>query len=107
MFRRTCFGWLFDLAEMQETCILLHYISLCQEELGEGDTEVVPLTNHVRGYELKFGREEFCLVTGLRFGVEFKDFLEGRPTPSKRRVFSSVYDDCNITAGMLYYKLYS
>ena len=107
LFRRTCFGWLFGLAEMQETCILIHYISLCQEELGQGDTEVVPLTFDVRGYELKFGREEFCLVTGLRFGVEFKDFLKGRPTPFRRRVFSSEYDGCNITVGMVQQKLYS
>ncbi|PWA61334.1 phospholipase-like protein [Artemisia annua] len=107
LFRRTCFGWLFDLAEMQETCILLHYISLCQEELAQGDTDVVPLTYHVRSHELKFGREEFCLVTGLRFGIEFKDFLKGLPTPFRRRVFSSEYDGCNINVGMVYYKLYS
>lgn len=107
MFRRTCFGWLFDLAEMQETCILLHYISLCQEELAQGDTDVVPLTYHVRGYELKFGRQEFCLVTGLRFGIEFKEFLECRPTPFRRRVFSSVYDGSSITVGMVHDKFYS
>ncbi|PWA85223.1 phospholipase-like protein [Artemisia annua] len=94
-------------AEMQETCILLHYFSLCQEELAQGDTDVVPLTYHVRGHELKFGREEFCLVTGLRFGIEFKDFLKGRPTPFRRCVFSSEYDGCNINVGMVYNKLYS
>ena len=107
LFRRTCFAWLFDLAEMQETCILLHYISLCQEELAPGDTEVVPLTYHVRGHELKFGREEFCLVTGLRFGVEFKNHFKGRPTPFRRRVFSSHHDCRNINVGMVYSKINS
>ncbi|GJV13288.1 phospholipase-like protein [Tanacetum coccineum] len=42
------------------------------------DTETVPFTYTINGHEIQFGREEFCLITGLRFGVEFSDdYLHG------------------------------
>nr|GEV44771.1 hypothetical protein [Tanacetum cinerariifolium] len=48
---------------------------------------------------IQFGREEFCLVTGLRFGVEnFTDYNDLKlPIPFRRRVFPSCYDGEHIT----------
>ncbi|GJY29526.1 hypothetical protein Tco_0405293 [Tanacetum coccineum] len=46
-------------------------------------------------FQIQFGREEFCLVTGLKFGVEYSaDYDdEDKPIPFRRRVFSSCLDD--------------
>ncbi|GJU27539.1 hypothetical protein Tco_1166160 [Tanacetum coccineum] len=54
--------------------------------------EAHDLTNY------EFGREEFCLVTGLKFGVENSDQYDNdeAPIPFRRRVFSSVLDACLI-----------
>ncbi|GJS85188.1 F-box domain containing protein [Tanacetum coccineum] len=49
--------------------------------------------------KIQFGREEFCLVTGLRFGVEnLADYNDGElPIPFRRRVFPSSLDGEHIT----------
>ncbi|GJS37280.1 hypothetical protein Tco_0535662 [Tanacetum coccineum] len=43
--------------------------------------------------------EEFCLVTGLKFGVEYSDDYDekDKPIPFRRRVFSSCLDGKRIT----------
>ncbi|GJW96159.1 phospholipase-like protein [Tanacetum coccineum] len=64
------------------------------EVLGD-ENDVVPLKYHiVDNFEIQFGREEFCLVTGLKFGVEYwGDYNdEDEPIPFRRRVFSSSLD---------------
>lgn len=92
---------------MQENCILINFFSCCQVEREPGDTDVVPFTYQVGEYELKFGREEFCLVTGLRFGVDFSSEFKNGEIPFKRRVFDSSYDGHAINCRMLYNKLKS
>nr|GEY71566.1 hypothetical protein [Tanacetum cinerariifolium] len=65
-----------------------------------GETENVPLYYHMYdNFHIQFGREEFCLVTGLKFGVEYSaDYDdEDRPIPFRRRVFSSCLDGKHIT----------
>ncbi|GJT17413.1 phospholipase-like protein, partial [Tanacetum coccineum] len=104
-FRNTCFGWLLDLDQSQENSILVHHISCRQVESEVGDTKIVPFTYLVGGFQIQFGREEFCLVTGLRFGVDFNlQFLVGS-IPFRRRVFESGRDGKHITAGMLLEKI--
>ncbi|GJV92718.1 hypothetical protein Tco_1540531 [Tanacetum coccineum] len=66
-----------------------------QMELLGDETDIVPLYYHiVDNFQIQFGREEFCLVTGLRFGVEYwVDYNnEDDPIPFRRRVFSSAKD---------------
>ncbi|GJT05081.1 hypothetical protein Tco_0839543 [Tanacetum coccineum] len=66
-----------------------------QIELLGDETEIVHLYYHiVDNFQIQFGREEFCLVTGLRFGVEYwADYNnEDDPIPFRRRVFSSAKD---------------
>ncbi|GKD64618.1 phospholipase-like protein, partial [Tanacetum coccineum] len=74
----------------------------------ENDTEIVPLTYHLGGdIEIQFGMEEFCLVTGLKFGVDYSsDYSEG-VIPFKRRVFDSTKDGHAITIEMLEDKIKS
>nr|GEY12738.1 phospholipase-like protein [Tanacetum cinerariifolium] len=65
-----------------------------------GETENVLLYYHMYdNFHIQFGREEFCLVTGLKFGVEYSaDYDdEDRPIPFRRRVFSSCLDGEHIT----------
>ncbi|GJZ18693.1 hypothetical protein Tco_0554816 [Tanacetum coccineum] len=63
-----------------------------QMELVGDETKIVPLYYHVfENFEIQFGREEFCLVTGLKFRVEYwADYNdEDEPIPLRRRVFPS------------------
>ncbi|GJS78964.1 hypothetical protein Tco_0728845 [Tanacetum coccineum] len=71
------------------------------------DTDVVPFTYNLNGFDIQFGREEFCLITGLRFGVEYSScYLVGR-IPFRRRVFESDVDGNHITCRMLLQKIES
>ncbi|GKB11941.1 phospholipase-like protein [Tanacetum coccineum] len=70
-----------------------------QMELSGDETDIVPLYYHiVDDFQIQFGREEFCLVTGLRFGVEYSDEYDNdeAPIPFRRWVFSSSLDGKNI-----------
>ncbi|GJS29903.1 hypothetical protein Tco_0490523 [Tanacetum coccineum] len=65
-----------------------------------GETENVPLYYHMYDiFQIQFGREEFCLVTGLKFGVEYSDDYDekDKPIPFRRRVFSLCLDGKRIT----------
>ncbi|GKE17691.1 phospholipase-like protein, partial [Tanacetum coccineum] len=64
------------------------------------ETENVPLYYHMYdNFQIQFGREEFCLVTGLKFGVEYSDEYDDKdkPIPFRRRVFPSCLDGKPIT----------
>ncbi|GJZ12803.1 hypothetical protein Tco_0548033 [Tanacetum coccineum] len=66
-----------------------------QVECLGGETDIVPLSYHiVDDFEIQFGKEEFCPITGLRFGVDYSaDYKnEDDPIPFRRRVFSSAKD---------------
>ncbi|GJV74749.1 phospholipase-like protein [Tanacetum coccineum] len=65
------------------------------EDENENENENIHLYYHVvDNFQIQFGREEFCLVTGLKFGVEnWTDYNdESEPIPFRRRVFSSSLD---------------
>ncbi|GJR01456.1 phospholipase-like protein [Tanacetum coccineum] len=63
------------------------------------DDENVPLNYSINNdLSIQFGREEFCLVTGLRFGVENrKEYDTQANLPFRRRVFPSHLDGQPIT----------
>ncbi|GJS38848.1 phospholipase-like protein [Tanacetum coccineum] len=58
------------------------------------DDENVPLNYYITNdLSIQFGREEFCLVTGLRFGVEnWEEYDNQENLPFRRRVFPSHLD---------------
>ncbi|GJX25110.1 hypothetical protein Tco_0231406 [Tanacetum coccineum] len=71
--------------------------------VGDGN-ENLPLYYHIAdNIQIQFGREEFCLVTGLRFGVEnWVDYAnDNELIPFRRRVFPSYLDGQHITGTML------
>ncbi|GJR91774.1 hypothetical protein Tco_0215785 [Tanacetum coccineum] len=63
------------------------------------DDENVPLNYYITNdLSIQFGREEFCLVTGLRFGVEnWEEYDNQENLPFRRRVFPSHLDGQPIT----------
>ncbi|GJU36789.1 phospholipase-like protein [Tanacetum coccineum] len=63
------------------------------------DDENVPLNYYINNdLSIQFGREEFCLVTGLRFGVENKEEYDPQANlPFRRRVFPLHLDGQHIT----------
>ncbi|GJS56062.1 phospholipase-like protein [Tanacetum coccineum] len=68
--------------------------------LDENDNdENVPLYYHInKDLSIPFGREEFCLVTGLRFGVQnWAEYDTKKRIPFRRRVFPSYLDGQPIT----------
>nr|GEX98140.1 hypothetical protein [Tanacetum cinerariifolium] len=68
------------------------------------ENENVSLYYHiVNNLQIQFGREEFCLVTGLRFGVEYwADYDNDEDQiPFRRRVFSSSLDGEHITGKIM------
>ncbi|GJV77068.1 phospholipase-like protein [Tanacetum coccineum] len=78
-----------------ENCILLHFMLGQQLVLTGNENENIPLYYHiVDNFHIQFGREEFCLVSGLKFGVENStDYNKAKdPIPFRRRVFSSDLD---------------
>ncbi|GJS04407.1 hypothetical protein Tco_0320915 [Tanacetum coccineum] len=56
-----------ELDNYEEPAVLVTYRSRKVECLG-GETDIVPLSYHiVDDFQIQFGREEFCLLTRLRF----------------------------------------
>nr|GFB92989.1 hypothetical protein [Tanacetum cinerariifolium] len=68
-----------------------------------GETDIVLLCYHiVDDLQIQFGIEEFCLVTGLRFGIDYSDdYKQEGPIPFRRRVFESAKDGKPIRGKML------
>nr|GEY97236.1 hypothetical protein [Tanacetum cinerariifolium] len=67
-----------------------------QLELTGNENENIPLYYHiVDNFHIQFGREEFCLVSGLKFSVENStDYNKAKdPIPFRRRVFFSDLDE--------------
>nr|GFB14515.1 phospholipase-like, aminotransferase-like mobile domain protein [Tanacetum cinerariifolium] len=78
-----------------ENCILLHFMLGQQLELTANENENIPLYYHiVDNFHIQFSREEFCLVSGLKFGVENSTYYNKAKDPIsfRRRVFSSDLD---------------
>ncbi|GJX76155.1 hypothetical protein Tco_0322966 [Tanacetum coccineum] len=69
------------------------------------DTKVVPFTYHLNGYFIEFGWEEFCLITGLRFGLEYNEHYVEGINPFRILLFGSDIDGGHITGQMLLDKI--
>nr|GEW01502.1 hypothetical protein [Tanacetum cinerariifolium] len=68
------------------------------------ENEIVPLYYHiVNNLQIQFGREEFFLVTRLKFGVEYWNDYDNdeEPIPFRRRVFPSSLDGEHITGKIM------
>nr|GEX17637.1 phospholipase-like protein [Tanacetum cinerariifolium] len=93
-----------DLTGYEVPRVLVTCRSQQLEVEGDGN-ENVPLYYYINdNITIQFGREKFCLVTGLRFGVEnLADYNDVElPIPFRRRVFSSYLDGEHITCNMVF-----
>nr|GEY76666.1 hypothetical protein [Tanacetum cinerariifolium] len=73
-----------------------------------GETENVSLYYHMYdNFQIQFGKGEFYLVTGLKFGVEYSDDYDenDKPIPFRRQVFPSWLDGKRITGAKIYLKM--
>ncbi|GJR11054.1 phospholipase-like, aminotransferase-like mobile domain protein [Tanacetum coccineum] len=86
LFRETCFGRWLDLTYVENEESLIHYM-LQKQKISDNDHYDLPLIYSVNGHTLHFGRREFCLISGFKFGfLSFRKFREGDIT-FRDRVF--------------------
>nr|GEZ71699.1 hypothetical protein [Tanacetum cinerariifolium] len=65
---------------------VIHYV-LQKQCCADDDSFDLPLVYNVNGHHLHFGRCEFCLVTGFKFGmVSFREYRNGY-IPFRNRLF--------------------
>nr|GEY21553.1 phospholipase-like protein [Tanacetum cinerariifolium] len=88
LFRETCFGPWLDVQMMTKDPRLVHLI--LQTEYIPEQPKNDEILFRVGGHELRFGREEFCLITGLRFGTIKPSSEESCHIPFRDRVFSHI-----------------
>lgn len=67
LFRSTCFGRWLDIFFFDHESHMVDYILQKQGYVDDAHFDM-PLIYHVDGRSLHFGRPEFCLITGFRFG---------------------------------------
>ncbi|PWA69469.1 phospholipase-like protein [Artemisia annua] len=77
LFRATCFGKWLDLSYFDHEPHMIDYI--LQKQCCPSDAHYdMPIVYYVEDRPLHFGRPEFCLITGFRFGnVSFNSFKSG------------------------------
>lgn len=84
LFRGTCFGPWLDIQSKYGDPLLIHM--MLQTQFFPEGALTDEMWFRVGGHELRFGREEFCLITGFRFGP--RDALpEMHGNPFRDRVF--------------------
>ncbi|GKA49763.1 phospholipase-like protein, partial [Tanacetum coccineum] len=68
LFRTTCFGHWLDITYVENDDGIIHYV-LQKQCCVDDDRFDLPLIYNVNGHNLRFGRREFCLVTGFKFAL--------------------------------------
>nr|GEW44352.1 phospholipase-like, aminotransferase-like mobile domain protein [Tanacetum cinerariifolium] len=77
LFRSTYFERWLDLTYVKHEEDLIHYM-FQKQKVSDNDHYDLPLIYNVNGHTLHFGRREFCLITGFKFGFNsFRKFREG------------------------------
>ncbi|PWA77753.1 phospholipase-like protein [Artemisia annua] len=86
LFKATCFGPWLDLTYLDNEDRLVQY--MLQKQVREYDDNYdLPMVYCVNGHSVVFGRHEFCLMTGFRFGIlSFRKWRSG-DIPFRDRVF--------------------
>ena len=77
LFRSTCFGPWLDLNDFDSEDSLIHY--MLQKQIESDDQHYdLPLIYVVNGHHMHFGRRQFHLITGFKFGLpSFRNFRSG------------------------------
>ncbi|PWA41649.1 phospholipase-like, Aminotransferase-like mobile domain protein [Artemisia annua] len=67
LFRSTVFGPWLDVPYTSNDSLLMHYVLQHQVSVSNLSPDF-PIIYHIGDHYLQFGRKEFCLITGFRFG---------------------------------------
>ncbi|XP_065848380.1 uncharacterized protein [Euphorbia lathyris] len=87
MFKSTCFGRFLELSEIKVQPHLIH--CLLMRELHQPDSSCLFI--EVGGQRLRFGKEEFSMICGLKC-LENKVILNGQGTPDNKIVADTDFD---------------
>ncbi|GJW87590.1 hypothetical protein Tco_0162930 [Tanacetum coccineum] len=86
LFRTTCFGPWLDITYVENDDGMIHYV-LQKQCYADDDSFDLPLIYYVNGHSLHFGRRQFCLVTGFKFGLlSLCEYANG-DIPFRNRLF--------------------
>ncbi|GJR91053.1 phospholipase-like protein [Tanacetum coccineum] len=87
LFKRTCFGpWLDIIYVENDDDGMIHYV-LQKQCCSDDDNFDFLLIYDVNDHSLHFGRREFCLFTGFKFGsISFREYRNG-DIPFRNRLF--------------------
>ncbi|GJR03887.1 phospholipase-like protein [Tanacetum coccineum] len=88
-FRRTVFGPWLDIRTQEHDNHLINYLLQHQRYVKDPSTDT-PFVFDIGQHTLEFGRREFCLVTGFRFGKFCLDDLSKGRSGFRDRVFPGV-----------------
>ncbi|GJV75946.1 phospholipase-like protein, partial [Tanacetum coccineum] len=88
-FRRTIFGPWLDIRTQEHDNHLINYLLQHQRYVKDPSTDI-PFIFDIRQHTLEFGRRDFCLVTGFRFGKVCLDHLSKGRSGFYDRVFPGV-----------------
>nr|GEX54449.1 phospholipase-like protein [Tanacetum cinerariifolium] len=88
IFKKTCLGHWIDISLKRNNQLLIHTLLTCMV-----DSVANGLSFLVSGKRIRFRRQEFCLVTGLRFGsnMYMKEWVKNMAeNPFRNRVFPHI-----------------
>nr|GEY59820.1 transcription factor MYB2-like [Tanacetum cinerariifolium] len=88
IFKKTCFGHWLDISLKRNNQLLIHTLLTCMV-----DSVANELLFLVSGKRIRFRRQEFCLVTGLRFGsnMYMKEWVKNMAkNPFRSRLFPHI-----------------
>ncbi|GJW64514.1 calcium-dependent protein kinase 29 [Tanacetum coccineum] len=97
IYRNTIFGHWLDVEFVDHELCLVHGMLLRQKWVNEEvHTEDKMLRFNVGDNVCYFGREEFCLMTGLKFGLYNLDEFRNAPTPLVQCIFPDYTTPVNL-----------
>ncbi|GJR13016.1 phospholipase-like protein [Tanacetum coccineum] len=79
LFRRTVFGPWLDILSYDNDNHLMHYVLQHKVSVSKIPSDCPPLIFHIGDHWLQFGRKEFCLITGFRFGIVSEKHKKSSP----------------------------
>ncbi|GKC04392.1 hypothetical protein Tco_0996002, partial [Tanacetum coccineum] len=86
LFRTTCFGPWLDISYVENDDGMIHYV-LQKQSFSDDESFDLPFIYHLNGHSLHFGRRQFCLVTGFKFGlISLREHRNG-DIPFRNRLF--------------------
>ena len=109
MFKNTVLGPWLDLRSEDHDNHVLNFLLQHQKHI-DNPTYETPMYFEIENHTLEFGRREFCLMTGLRFGKICLKHLEETVSGFSERIFSGIdrikgYDLVSVLESASFHKM--